>query len=74
MSLVVVLLARVFMPKRSLAPNLYAQIAINIVANSVVLVAGLWFFGRDGKMATYTAMVLVSGSLQWLLCRGWRRA
>lgn len=29
----------------------------------VVLVAGLALFGRDGKMATYAALVLVVGSL-----------
>ena len=36
------------------------------------LLVGLWLTGRDGKMATYTALVLVCGSTQWLLARGWR--
>ena len=36
-------------------------------AGLVVLVAGLVGFGRDGKMATYAALVLVMGSLAcWL--------
>ena len=26
----------------------------------VISTAGLWFFGRDGKMATYAALVLAS--------------
>ena len=38
----------------------------------MVLVAGLVFFGRDGKMATYAALVLAIASSQWLLLRGWR--
>lgn len=37
------------------------------------LLAGLWITGRDGKMATYVALVLVCGGTQWLLSRGWRR-
>lgn len=36
-----------------------------------VLVAGLAWFGRDGKMATYAALVLATGSLAcWLQRRG----
>ncbi len=36
------------------------------------LLAGLWLSGRDGKMATYIALVLACGSAQWLLSRSWR--
>ena len=50
-----------------------AQAAINFVAGLAVLAAGLWFFGRDGKMATYAALVLVLTSTQWVMGRGWRR-
>lgn len=38
-----------------------------------VLAAGLWWWGRDGKMATYAALVLACGSGQWVLVRGWKR-
>jgi hypothetical protein len=31
----------------------------------VVVLAGLVVFGRDGKMLTYTALVLVLGTLAW---------
>lgn len=31
----------------------------------VVMVAGLIFFGRDGKMFTYTALVLAQASVAW---------
>ena len=38
---------------------LLAQAAINFVAGSAALLVGLWFFGNDGKMATYAAMLLM---------------
>ena len=31
----------------------------------LVLVGGLVLFGRDGKMLTYTALVMVVGTLAW---------
>lgn len=34
-----------------------------------VLLAGLVLFGRDGKMLSYTALVLAQGSLGWWLRR-----
>jgi hypothetical protein len=36
----------------------YAQAAINSVAGVAALTLGLWFFGRDGKMASYAAMAV----------------
>jgi hypothetical protein len=36
-------------------------------AGVMVLLAGLVYFGRDGKMATYAGLVLVQGSLAWWL-------
>lgn len=59
--------------KRAASLNLLAQAAINFVAGVAVLAAGLWFFGRDGKMATYAALMLVLASTQWGMGRGWRR-
>ena len=50
----------------------YAQAAINSVVGCAVLLAGLWWLGRDGRMLTYAALVLVCASCQWLLQRGWR--
>jgi hypothetical protein len=38
---------------------------------AVVLVAGLVWLGRDGRMGTYGAMVLVAALTLWW--RGWRR-
>lgn len=40
-----------------------------VVAGVVVLLAGLVVFGRDGKMATYAALVFVQGTLAWWLHR-----
>jgi hypothetical protein len=31
---------------------------------------GLWYFGVDGKMATYAALVVVVAPCQWLCQRG----
>ncbi|MDO9434771.1 hypothetical protein [Hydrogenophaga sp.] len=40
-----------------------------VVAGVVVLLAGLVFFERDGKMAIYAALVAVQGTLAWWLHR-----
>lgn len=59
-------------PKGAERPGWLASTAINFIAGLAVLGAGLWYFGRDGKMATYAAMVLVMATSQWLAGRGWR--
>jgi hypothetical protein len=48
------------------------QSAINSGANVLVLLIGLVIFGRDGKMATYAAMVLACASSQWFGAKAWR--
>jgi len=48
------------------ARTLASQAAINCVVSGAVLALGLWYYGRDGKMATYSAMVLAAASSQWL--------
>jgi len=58
--------------KRPVTESIWAQAAIIFIVNVVILVAGLVFFGNDGKMATYAAMVLASALCQWILVRGWR--
>jgi hypothetical protein len=63
------LFASLFMKNKPLAQHWYAQAAINFIVCLLVLLGGLWFFGRDGKMATYVVLVLASGSSQWLLSR-----
>lgn len=66
------LMGGLFKPKRPLAQNWYVQVAIVFVANVVVLVAGLVFFGHDGKMLTYAAMVAGAAVCQWVLLGAWR--
>jgi hypothetical protein len=46
---------------------------IDFVVGSLVLIAGLLVHGRDGKMSTYAALVVVMASSHWLQLRGWRR-
>jgi hypothetical protein len=50
----------------------WAQAAINFTAGLGVLLAGLWYFGVDGKMATYAALVLAIAAAQWICSRGWK--
>ncbi len=66
------LLARIFVKKVSSAPVLYAQAAINLIVCVSLLGLGLWFFGHDGKLATYLGMTLACATSQWLMLRGWR--
>jgi hypothetical protein len=68
----VAIAARLTMRKKPGVPALRWQIAINFIASAAALVLGLWFFGRDGKMATYTGMALLCATSQWLMVRGWQ--
>ncbi len=68
----VTLLATVFMKKKAAARVLPAQAAINFGVSLAVLLLGLWWFGRDGKMATYAAMAVACATSQWALRRGWK--
>lgn len=45
---------------------------VSALAAIAVLTGGLFLFGNDGKMLTYAVLVLVCGSVQWVLGRGWR--
>ena len=66
------LLARLLVPRTAARLSWAAQTGVHFVACLVVLVAGLWWWERDGKMATYSVMVLVCASMQWWMQRGWR--
>ncbi|MCW5649725.1 MAG: hypothetical protein KIS62_08270 [Ramlibacter sp.] len=71
-ALVLTLLARLFMKNKAVALAWYAQAAINFVVGVAALGAGLAFFGRDGKMATYAALVVACAASQWAAGRHWR--
>ncbi|MBS0428392.1 MAG: hypothetical protein JSR41_14040 [Proteobacteria bacterium] len=72
-ALMLALGARLLMKKGAGAPGLWVQVAINFVAGVVVLLAGLVVTGRDGRIATYAALVVVCGTVQWGVLRGWKR-
>ena len=54
------------------APGLAFQALCVFAAGAATLLAGLWWFGRDGKMATYAALVLAAATAQWLAGRAWK--
>jgi ABC-type nickel/cobalt efflux system permease component RcnA len=72
MALLLPVAARFLMPKQAAARSYRTQAAINCIAGVLVLGAGLWYFGRDGKMATYAALAVVMATAQWLSLRAWR--
>jgi hypothetical protein len=51
----------------------WGQMLVNLLVGVAVLLGGLWWFDRDGKMQTYAALALAVASSQWLLARSWRR-
>lgn len=68
------LLARLIMPRRSTMLAGWAQVLINFAVCLALLLLGLVFFGRDGKMATYALLVLGAATTQWMLVRGWQKS
>jgi hypothetical protein len=71
-SVMVALAGPLLMPGSQKIRSWWAYAAMNSVAGTGVLLAGLWFWGTDGKMATYAALVGVVASCQWLSSRAWR--
>ncbi len=67
------LFKRLLWSKVPLAQSFIKQFATVFIVNVVVLVAGLVFFGHDGKMVTYAAMVVASAMAHWILVRGWQK-
>lgn len=48
------------------------QMLVLAGVNLGVLVAGLLWFGHDGKMATYLTMASASACATWMLLKAWR--
>jgi hypothetical protein len=65
------LAGRLILPKAPLRAW-WKQSAINAGVGVAVLAGGLWYWGVDGKMATYAALVLGIATTQWAGARGWR--
>jgi hypothetical protein len=72
-ALLLPLAARLLRKKSASAVSWRVQIVVNFVIGLAVLAGSLWWWGRDGKMLAYTALVLAVASSQWVLMRGWRR-
>ena len=68
-ALLVVLLSRILVKKQAVALVWYAQAAINYIVCMVLMLTGLWYFGRDGTIASYAAMVLGCATSQWWMLR-----
>jgi hypothetical protein len=71
-ALLVALAGPWLLPRSGRPLRWWLPMVANFVAGVSVLIAGLWFFGRDGKMLTYAAMVVAVATAQWLSGRGWR--
>jgi len=69
---VLALAGRWMLRRDAAAPGFWLQVALNFAAGVAVLAIGLGLFGHDGRMASYVALVLVCGSVQWAAARGWR--
>ena len=65
----VTLLAQILIRKKAFPNVWYKEFAINFVVCLVSLLAGLWYSGRDGTIAGYTAMVLGCATSQWWMLR-----
>jgi len=50
----------------------WLQFVLISVAGAGVLIVGLVWGGQDGKMLTYTCLVVVSATLQWVFLKAWR--
>jgi hypothetical protein len=60
------------LPKNVTLPRWRSLAVLCFLVNLLVLGAGLVIFGRDGRMATYGAMVAACATLPWALARAWR--
>jgi hypothetical protein len=69
--ILVALGSRLIIP-RAAAAAWWKQSALNALVGVAVLTGGLVYWGVDGKMATYAALVLGIAACQWVCARAWR--
>jgi hypothetical protein len=72
LALLIPLLARLLLRRTDAALPLWAQCVLLLAVGAAVLAGGLWWFGHDGKMATYGALVIACATAQWVALRAWR--
>ena len=73
LGLLMPLAGRIFLRRHPPAYSFWIQFAFHVACGVVVMSVGLWWFGRDGKMATYGLLVAAVAGLQWWMARAWRR-
>jgi hypothetical protein len=73
LALLLPLAVRLFRKKSASVLSWWTQVAINLIVGLAAQAGSLWYWGRDGKMLAYTALVLALATSQWVLMRGWRR-
>lgn len=72
MGVMMPLVSRMMWRKVAIKRSLKAQMVITTLACLAVLIAGLVILGNDGKVATYTGLVLAAAACQWWFQAGWR--
>jgi len=65
MAVILALMPRTLRKARGGRTGFWREVGWSSLAGTLVLLAGLVWFGRDGKMAIYAALVLVQGTLAW---------
>jgi hypothetical protein len=71
--ILVCLSARVSMRRTPTGLPLGKQMVLNVVVGTAAMAGGLLIFGRDGKMASYAALVICCATSQWCLSGSWRK-
>jgi hypothetical protein len=61
-----------FKQKRPIVHGFTAQAAIIFIVSASLYSACLWFFGHDGKIASYALMVLAGATAQFVMLGLWR--
>ena len=72
MAVLMALGSRVLRWKSGASHVAWKQFAIQLIVGCTVLLAGLVVLGRDGKMATYAALVAACATCQWWLGKSWK--
>mgnify|MGYP000146112582 FL=1 len=67
------LASRLLFPQRRIVTAFWWQASVVAAAGLAAMSAGLWWFGRDGKMATYGLLLVAAAGAQWVLAGHWRR-